>query len=42
MSLEQIVNALQILRTACGTDSAQYANGQFTPYAVSLPTHASN
>jgi hypothetical protein len=30
MTLEQIVNALQILRAACGTSGATYANGQFS------------
>jgi hypothetical protein len=32
MTLEQIVNALQVLRVACGTSSATYANGHFTTY----------
>lgn len=30
MTLEQIVNALQILRAACGTNAAQFNNGQFS------------
>jgi hypothetical protein len=34
MTLEQIVNALQILRTACGTNAASYANGQFKAEAT--------
>lgn len=34
MTLEQIVNALQILRAACGTNGATYENGQFHAHGV--------
>lgn len=30
LTLEAIVNALQVLRTACGTQSATYHAGTFT------------
>lgn len=32
MTLEQIVNALQILLAACGQECAAYSNGTFTTY----------
>jgi hypothetical protein len=32
MTLEQIVNALQILRTAAGTNGASYSNGTFSTH----------
>ena len=34
MTLEQIVNALQILRTACGTNGASFDKGQLSAYQV--------
>jgi hypothetical protein len=38
MTLEQIVNALQILRTSCGTTGASYQSGFMVPYNVTPGT----